>query len=219
FRAIVVGLVAELLDGIRIGQDIGHFRVRVFMNAAIHHERGGVAAAAGSRDELAARFGPRGRLVERSAGAERAGSDAEKLQDVAAIEGQVRHHLVVHDGIERGVLCVDGGDLSDDADRFAYRADLELQVGSRVLVHLKIELGNAGGRKSFFGGRNRVWAGRQGRDRVVAGVIRGNGSRESGGQTLGCDSGSGNRGSRGVGDQSGDRGGLSLREEVEGGKR
>ena len=46
---VIIGLEAEFLNGVGVGSDIGNFGVRVFVEPAIQHERGGITAPAAGR--------------------------------------------------------------------------------------------------------------------------------------------------------------------------
>ncbi len=193
---IVVGLETELLDRIRVGRDIRHFGVGIFVEPAIQHERGGVATAAAGGDQLGPHFRPRGTLVERAAAHQRTRRQLHQLQDIAAVEWQIVNLLLVDDSAEGGGARVDRGSLGAYADGLGNRADFQRDFDGSVLVHFQNQLRDALRLESRLADGDGIWASRQCGDHKVAEIIRLHRAFHAGGQISNDDARARRRGFR-----------------------
>src|SRR5690242_350840 len=83
--AVTVGLNAELLNRVRVGENIRDLRVRVLIDATIQVERCLVGAGSACRYKSHGRFRPRGPLRETSRSTRtHVGRQGHKLEYVAA---------------------------------------------------------------------------------------------------------------------------------------
>ena len=107
--------------------------------------------------------------------ADNAGTKLQQVFVIAAVEGKIVDFLVAQGSAESGGRGVDQGHIAADFDGFVHVAGGERQVHLGIGGNLEQNAGTGDGLESLGFGANRVGAGREGGDKIVAGIVGGGG--------------------------------------------
>ena len=150
--AVTIGLYTELLNRIRIRENVRDFGVRVFVNPPVQVECGFIGASAAGGDKGHARFRPRCALPKTSGAAGTdIGGQRHELEDVAAVQRQLTRHLRRNHRGQGLRAYVNQRRFSGHRHRLGLVSHFETHVDGGRLIHLQDDaLLNVGLEASVF---------------------------------------------------------------------
>jgi len=210
----VVGLDAELFEGVGVGDEGGGVELGVVVVAAVEEVVVGGAAGAVDGDAFVL-----AEAVVTRAG-DGSGDEADELERVAAVEREFGDTAFVDDFFEGGTDGFDLGDGATDGDGLRDLAELEVGLDLAGGVGVEAEGGGAEGAEAFPGDVNAVFADGELEEGEAAAGVGGGAEDEAGELIDGGDGGGGDDGTgfvlHGAGDLAGGLGEGGGGQEEEG---